>query len=175
MTRFRKFLLALAVSYLPGVCIVALFAGGDGSFFTTPFAFDFLVALLYSFPLLIGVEETGLCISRLAENKAHCPGKTVYHTVRLLISLFWVVLQIVGRKWFLCALVLAILFLIEEAVHWIRCKDRKNLFSPLGEPSFWGIVAGVLLFTALCAGIFRFFAGGGRQSDALCLFSLFGL
>lgn len=166
----KKLLASIAVAYVPSLFIIAGMLGGDGAFFDTPFVFDLLIVLMYTFPIIVGIMEALLCLARAAENKKRI---SVYSIIILIISVSAVVMAIALSELIYASITLAILLLILESIRCAKEKCTINLAEYFKQISFWMIVSGILLLVALCSGAYRLALNGGARPDPLALVRMF--
>ena len=165
--QLKKIMTALLFAYLPSVFIIAAWIGGDGDFFDTPFAFDFLIVLLYTLPVLIGIVEVITCVLRISEREKRSPRVMVYHAIKMLVAVGAVILILVCKELIYISLILSALLVTTELIHGIRSRRRLNIASLIKQPSFWVIVVAILLTVTLCASTYRYFAGTKNRVDDL--------
>lgn len=138
--------------------------GGDGAFFDTPFIFDLLIVLLYTFPIVIGTIEVLLNLERIAENKKHF---SVYNIITVIISLSVIVITFVLSELIYVSIALAVVLLTLEIIHCAKKKTIINLVDFLKQPSLWIIVFCILLSVTLCSSIYRLALNSQVQADPL--------
>ena len=138
--------------------------GGDGAFFDTPFIFDLLIVLLYTFPIVIGTIEVLLNLERIAENKKHF---SVYNIITVIISLSVIVITFVLSKLIYVSIALAVVLLTLEIIH---CTKKRATIIPIEffrQLSFWAIVVCILLSVIFCSSAYRLALNEQNQVDPL--------
>lgn len=166
----KKLVASIAVAYVPSLFIIAGMLGGDGAFFDTPFVFDLLTVLLYTFPMIVGIMEALLCLTRAVESKKHI---SAYNIITLIISLSAIAIAIALSELIYASIALAVLLLILESIRCAKEKCTINLAGYFKQISFWMIVSGILLLVALCSGAYRLALSGGARPDPLALVRMF--
>lgn len=162
--QLRKILVSIVVAYVPSLFIIAALIGGEEAFFDTPFIFDLLIVLLYTFPIVVGTIEVLLNLERIAENKKHF---SVYNIITMVISLSVIVITVALSKFIYVSITLAVVLLMLEIIHCAKKRTKINLVDFLKQPSFWIIVFCILLSITFCSGAYRLALNSKDQADPL--------
>ena len=162
--QLRKILVSIVVAYVPSLFIIAALIGGEEAFFDTPFIFDLLIVLLYTFPIVVGTIEVLLNLERIAENKKHF---SVYNIITMVISLSVIVITVALSKFIYVSITLAVVLLMLEIIHCAKKRTIINLVDFLKQPSFWIIVFCILLSITFCSGAYRLALNSKDQADPL--------
>ena len=144
---------ALAITYVPALFFVALFAGGDAGFIATPYIFDLMVLFLYTFPCYLALIELGLSVCRAFEKRNRIVGEKIFNTIGVILAcgilitltnlddLLFVSLTLAGA--------LALNWLISAIVY----KKKPHLKTTLMDKTFWICAAILLLVVTLVVSI----------------------
>ena len=162
--QLRKILVSIVVAYVPSLFIIAALIGGEEAFFDTPFIFDLLIVLLYTFPIVVGTIEVLINLERIAENKKHF---SVYNIITMVISLSVIVITVALSKFIYVSITLAVVLLMLEIIHCAKKRTIINLVDFLKQPSFWIIVFCILLSITFCSGAYRLALNSKDQADPL--------
>ena len=162
--QLRKILVSIVVAYVPSLFIIAALIGGEETFFDTPFIFDLLIVLLYTFPIVVGTIEVLLNLERIAENKKHF---SVYNIITMVISLSVIVITVALSKFIYVSITLAVVLLMLEIIHCAKKRTIINLVDFLKQPSFWIIVSCILLSITFCSSAYRLVLNSQFQADPL--------
>lgn len=160
--QIKKLLVSLVVAYIPSLLIIVALLGGDAIFFDTPFVFDLLIVILYTFPTFVGIIGLLLCLVRYIEGDKHI---SIFDIITMLMALSAIVASFTLIEMIYIPIILAILLVIFESVRCVRDKSIKKAASFLGQGSFWIIVLAIILTVALCSGIYRCFVNDEGKVD----------
>lgn len=162
--KIKKIMTAMIVAYIPSLLIIVAFIGGNSAFFDTPFAFDVLIVLISTLPILIGMIEVVSCVIRLTESQWRV---SIYNGMTMLIALCVIILVFAGNEMSYFSLILVALLLMIELIHCVRNKREKNIVSFFKQKSFWVIVLCILLAVTICAVVYRYFLNTENKADPL--------
>lgn len=162
--QIKRILASIVVAYAPSLFIIAALIGGDGAFFDTPFIFDLLIVLLYTFPIIVGTIGFLLCLVRVIDDEKHI---SVYNLITMLISLSAIAITFVLSEHIYVSIALAVLLLVVEIAHCVKVKSIINVVQFFKQTSFWVIVFCILLSVTLCSSVYRFTLNDGAHADPL--------
>lgn len=144
---------ALAIIYVPALFFVALFAGGDAGFISTPYIFDLMVLFLYTFPYYLALIELGLSVCRAFDKRKRSVGEKIFNTIGAILVCGILLTLINLEDLLFVSLALAVALALNWIIAAIVYKKKPNLKSTLTDKTFWICAIILLVVVILLASI----------------------